>query len=79
MSSKVNNLNFIIYILLLLLQELLALEEKMGTVSTALTEEALSKCLERSVYFTVPTEPGTMDFAGVDDVKCSICQVHLMQ
>lgn len=56
-------------------EELLALEEKMGTVSTALTEEALSKCLERSIYHTLPTEPGTMDCAGDgDDVKCSICQ-----
>lgn len=52
----------------------------MGTVSTALTEEALSKCLERSIYHTLPTEPGTMDCAGDgDDVKCSICQVHLLQ
>ncbi|CBI20761.3 unnamed protein product, partial [Vitis vinifera] len=60
-------------------EELLALEEKMGTVSTALTEEALSKCLERSIYHTLPTEPGTMDCAGDgDDVKCSICQEEYM-
>nr|DAD45787.1 TPA_asm: hypothetical protein HUJ06_004017 [Nelumbo nucifera] len=37
-------------------EELLALEEKMGTVSTALTEEELSKCLKRSFY--EPAVPG---------------------
>ncbi|XP_008789648.2 E3 ubiquitin-protein ligase RLIM-like [Phoenix dactylifera] len=46
-------------------EELLALEEKMGTVSTALTEEALSKCLERSIYVFACCE---------EDIKCSICQ-----
>ena len=51
----------------------------MGNVSTALTEEELSKCLERSIYYTLPTEPETVDSAGVDDdVKCSICQVHIL-
>lgn len=51
----------------------------MGTVSTALTEEELSKCLERSIYHTLPTEPGTLDSAGAHhDVKCSICQVHIL-
>ncbi|XP_038984939.1 uncharacterized protein LOC103701523 isoform X2 [Phoenix dactylifera] len=48
-------------------EELLALEEKMGTVSTALTEEALSKCLKRSIY--MPASTGCEE-----DIKCSICQ-----
>ncbi|KAL0407893.1 UNVERIFIED_CONTAM: putative E3 ubiquitin-protein ligase HIP1 [Sesamum radiatum] len=56
-------------------EELLALEERMGTVSTALSEEALSKCVRRSMYQTTPTE---VRVAGLgedgDDIKCSICQ-----
>ncbi|KAF8389393.1 hypothetical protein HHK36_026088 [Tetracentron sinense] len=54
-------------------EELLALGEKMGTVSTALTEEALSNCLERSCYMPAPPDAGSMGCGG-DDVKCSICQ-----
>uniref|UniRef100_A0A5B7A9A8 RING-type E3 ubiquitin transferase n=1 Tax=Davidia involucrata TaxID=16924 RepID=A0A5B7A9A8_DAVIN len=53
-------------------EELLSLEEKMGTVSTALSEEVLSKCLRRSIY---QLEDGTMGCNGdEDDNKCSICQ-----
>lgn len=58
------------------LQELLALEERMGSVSTALTEEAISECLKRSFY-----QPATSEDAAEscnenkDDIKCSICQV----
>ncbi|CAA6670337.1 unnamed protein product [Spirodela intermedia] len=53
-------------------EELLALEEEMGTVSTALTEEALARCLQRSIYGL----PSTSDAScgGGDDVKCSVCQ-----
>ena len=53
-------------------QELLALEEEMGTVSTALPEEALTKCLQRTVYWT-PLNVGFRDF--IVDQKCSVCQV----
>ncbi|KAH7674766.1 Zinc finger RING/FYVE/PHD-type protein [Dioscorea alata] len=53
-------------------EELLALEEKIGTVSTALSEEALSKCLKRSIYIR-PTLASTVTACG-DDIKCSICQ-----
>ena len=51
-------------------QELLALEERMGTVSTAVPEEVLTKCLKRSIYHCIADciENG-------DEVKCSICQV----
>ncbi|KAK4422402.1 putative E3 ubiquitin-protein ligase HIP1 [Sesamum alatum] len=56
-------------------EELLALEERMGTVSTALSEEALPKCVRRSTYQTTPSE---VRVAGLgddgDDIKCSICQ-----
>ena len=55
-------------------QELLALEEKMGTVSTALSEEALSKFVKKSGYVPVSQFPG-ITARGDDDIKCSICQV----
>ncbi|RZR92338.1 hypothetical protein BHM03_00020610 [Ensete ventricosum] len=56
-------------------QELLVLEEKIGTVSTALTEEALSRCLKRSNYMPASLISG---FSGLDEAgaKCSICQVQ---
>ncbi|RWR91438.1 zinc finger protein [Cinnamomum micranthum f. kanehirae] len=54
-------------------EELLALEERMGTVSTALPEEALSKCLKRSCYTPTALFPGLAG-CGEDDTKCSICQ-----
>ncbi|KAI4376359.1 hypothetical protein MLD38_014128 [Melastoma candidum] len=56
-------------------EELLALEERMGTVSTALTEEELIKCLKREVHHSMPL-PGGATCTGRpnDDLKCSICQ-----
>ncbi|XP_057799243.1 probable E3 ubiquitin-protein ligase RHG1A [Salvia miltiorrhiza] len=56
-------------------EELLALEERMGTVSTALSEEALSKCLTRRVYEATPSRVETSESGeDGDDIKCSICQ-----
>ncbi|GAB2285871.1 hypothetical protein Dimus_020307 [Dionaea muscipula] len=56
-------------------EELLALEERMGTVSTALTEEELQKCLESNIYRMTSSGSGTSGRkGGIDDVKCSICQ-----
>ncbi|XP_022754418.1 uncharacterized protein LOC111302830 [Durio zibethinus] len=56
-------------------EELLALEERMGTVSTALSEEALSKCLKKSIYDATSSEDENVSCDGKkDDVKCSICQ-----
>uniref|UniRef100_A0A2P2II45 RING-type E3 ubiquitin transferase n=1 Tax=Rhizophora mucronata TaxID=61149 RepID=A0A2P2II45_RHIMU len=58
-------------------EELLALEERMGTVSTALTEEALSECLKISTYCSAPLEDAITSNGkerDKDDVKCSICQ-----
>ncbi|KAB1204432.1 hypothetical protein CJ030_MR8G028172 [Morella rubra] len=56
-------------------EELLALEERMGTVSTALTEETLSECLKSSTYESTTPKNAAVGCSGVkDDVKCSICQ-----
>ncbi|KAI7741050.1 hypothetical protein M8C21_021794 [Ambrosia artemisiifolia] len=56
-------------------EELLALEDEIGVVSTALSEEDLSKCLRISVYKPVNTKECRMsgDWC-LDDTKCSICQ-----
>ncbi|KAG6467093.1 hypothetical protein ZIOFF_072560 [Zingiber officinale] len=59
------------------LQELLALGEKIGTVSTALTEEALSKCLKRSKYVPISSIPGLSSLSE-GNVKCTICQEEWM-
>ncbi|WOK95017.1 E3 ubiquitin-protein ligase [Canna indica] len=54
-------------------EELLALGEEMGTVSTALTEEALTKCLTRSNYRPASRISASCGLNEAD-VKCSICQ-----
>lgn len=46
----------------------------MGTVSTALSEEALLKSLKLST-FNHPTDESSGTCLNKDDVKCSICQV----
>ena len=53
-------------------QELLALEERIGSVSTALSDEQFAKCLRRSIYCPVATG---VNKSVIDDIKCSICQV----
>ncbi|XP_009403311.2 uncharacterized protein LOC135581673 isoform X1 [Musa acuminata AAA Group] len=59
-------------------EELLALEEKMGTVSTALSEEQLSKCLKRNLY--EPTYQATgIAVCGDENMKCSICQEEFIR
>ncbi|GMI89519.1 hypothetical protein like AT4G31450 [Hibiscus trionum] len=56
-------------------EELLALEERMGNVSTALSEEAMSKCLAKTVYEVTSLEGAKVSCeVEKDDVKCSICQ-----
>ncbi|XP_022131773.1 dentin sialophosphoprotein-like isoform X2 [Momordica charantia] len=60
-------------------EELLALEERMGSVSTAVTEEALSQCLNRSTYqsrHAENTSAGSSEGSSEyeDGVKCCICQ-----
>lgn len=47
----------------------------MGTVSTALTEESLSKCLKRESYQKINCSNEVAALVEKDDVKCSICQV----
>lgn len=45
-------------------------------MSTALTEEALSECLKRSIYESAAPEDAAVGCSEhKDDVKCSICQV----
>ncbi|KAK8520272.1 hypothetical protein V6N13_031265 [Hibiscus sabdariffa] len=51
-------------------EELLDLEEKMGNVSTVLSEEALSKCITKSIY----EDDSISCYGEKDDIKCSICQ-----
>lgn len=61
-------------------EELLALEEKMGTVSTALSKEELSKCIKKSIYQSVQLEDGKMRHSlGSEDSKCSICQEEFVK
>lgn len=50
-------------------EELLALGDRIGTVNTGLSEDALHKCLKRSLYMA--TAPETHQDC---DRKCSICQ-----
>ncbi|KAK1685276.1 hypothetical protein QYE76_046124 [Lolium multiflorum] len=50
-------------------EELLALGDRIGTVNTGLSEDALYKCLKRSLYMA--TAPETHQDC---DRKCSICQ-----
>ncbi|XP_024996364.1 E3 ubiquitin-protein ligase MBR2-like isoform X2 [Cynara cardunculus var. scolymus] len=61
-------------------EELLVLEEKMGTVSTALSEDELSKCIRISIYESLQLEDGRMRCSwGADDSKCSICQEEFVR
>ncbi|KAK7320742.1 hypothetical protein VNO77_30499 [Canavalia gladiata] len=56
-------------------EELLALEERMGTVSTALSEDALSECLKRSIYQSAPSYDADGNCnEDKNDIKCCICQ-----
>ncbi|CAM8898656.1 unnamed protein product [Rhodiola kirilowii] len=56
-------------------EELLALEERMGSVSTALSEETLAKCIKKCVYKSRSSVACFSDMDGCeDDTKCSICQ-----
>lgn len=61
-------------------EELLVLEEKMGTVSTALSEEELSKCIKTSIYDCSQLEDERRrSTSGADDSKCSICQEEFVR
>lgn len=50
-------------------QELLALEERIGNVNTGLTEENISKCMKQKIYVTEDGQP--------DAEPCCICQVPI--
>ncbi|CAN6449768.1 unnamed protein product [Victoria cruziana] len=49
-------------------EELLALEERIGNVSTGLTEEIIAKCLKQSKYNS------SANYPSVDAEPCCICQ-----
>ncbi|CAN0860138.1 Probable E3 ubiquitin-protein ligase ZFP1 [Linum grandiflorum] len=56
-------------------EELLALEDRMGTVSTAVKEEELSECVKTGIYQSVSTERSSKSISSdMEDMKCSICQ-----
>ncbi|WVZ78731.1 hypothetical protein U9M48_026394 [Paspalum notatum var. saurae] len=59
-------------------EELLALEEHIGSVSTALTEEQFAKHVNKSVYEERNSDTD-VDKIAVDDVKCSICQEEYVE
>lgn len=50
-------------------EELLALGERIGTVNTGLSDDALSACLNRRLY--MPTASGSHEDC---ERKCSVCQ-----
>jgi hypothetical protein len=56
-------------------QELLALEEQIGSVSTALSEEQFAKCVDQNIYEARNPEL-ELNNIQVDDMRCSICQVY---
>ncbi len=58
------------------LQELLALEDRIGNVSTGLTAEAVAEKLKRSCYSSLDVVGA--QFSQEYDTKCSICQVQLI-
>ena len=59
-----------------LLQELLALEERIGNVNTGLSEDIIQKCA-KAINFASLNEASTV-ICLESEVKCSICQVSSM-
>lgn len=48
----------------------------MGTVTTALSEEAFAKCVKRTICQATSLDAGCGGCIGDEaDIKCSICQV----
>ncbi|CAI0438736.1 unnamed protein product [Linum tenue] len=75
MRSFLNRENFRRYNMDGVAEELLALEERMGNVSTAVKEDELSDCLKTSIYQLVSMERSSRNpGADMEDIKCSICQ-----
>ncbi|RWR83013.1 putative E3 ubiquitin-protein ligase HIP1 isoform X2 [Cinnamomum micranthum f. kanehirae] len=56
-------------------EELLALEERIGNVSTGLIEETILKCLKQRKYASIAVGAD----ADVDVVPCSICQEEYVE
>ncbi|XP_052117184.1 E3 ubiquitin-protein ligase MBR2-like [Arachis duranensis] len=53
-------------------EELLALEERIGDVSTGLSEDVIMKSMKQQIYMSVMAESST------DLEPCCICQVRVM-
>ena len=48
----------------------------MGTVSTALSEEAFAKCITKCIYQTATADVGAAGCSDDEaDIRCGICQV----
>ena len=59
-----------------ILQELLALEEQIGSVSTGLSSDMISTCLSESKYSSLDATLATL--SQESDIKCTVCQVHIL-
>ncbi|KQK17329.1 E3 ubiquitin-protein ligase Praja-1 isoform X2 [Brachypodium distachyon] len=59
-------------------EELLQLEDRIGSVSTALSEEQVAKCLDLHVYKEANSVL-EVNRAVLDDIKCSICQEEYIE
>ncbi|KAH7296091.1 hypothetical protein KP509_26G008400 [Ceratopteris richardii] len=58
-------------------EELLALEERIGNVSTGLDEERISLCLRESKYSSL--DAAVAAISQESDIKCSICQEEFVE
>lgn len=58
-------------------EELLALEESIGNVSTGLSDEIISKCLRESKYSSLYVTVASR--SQESDMKCSICQEEYVE
>lgn len=58
-------------------EELLALEERIGNVSTGLTDETISKCLRESKYSSLDATVAVI--SQESDRKCTICQEEYVE
>lgn len=54
-------------------QELLALEERIGNVSTGVSSEAMAQKLKKTRYSSL--DAVVARYSQESDIKCSICQV----
>eukprot|EP00249_Psilotum_nudum_P022556 c28562_g3_i2 orf=676-3363(+) len=58
-------------------EELLALEERIGNVSTGLSDETIAKCLRTSKYTSLDATVAVI--SQESEVKCSVCQEEYVE